>query len=387
MKKEGNGVYWFEDPGSFSIHTHATLNESWVFDTTNMITAQITALEEMSFLGLIDSVKTINLSNGTNFQLSKNFGLLSFPDFYDTGSYQLAGIEGLDLGEVVPDFWDYYNFDVGDIFFYEINEFESSTFFHKIEKVTVLTKEIVGDSFVYLNRRLNYLDGSDYYNGNWSSSYIDTFQSVFANGQSDFTNRFSGELIQVEVIGLDHLNRLNIYKNDNEEIVKEVGVPIYPYSAFNLVVGTDTLLQSPGGYYQKFKPGLGKIFHYISWFDSYESVELIGYIKGLDTVGTVYSDEELTVSLSKPLELEQNLKLFPNPSHDYFSITFDEPAKELYKIELIDINGAVLYRAEFPKGKRSSKFDISNVSKGIYFVKVQGASGVKTIRIIKENDG
>ncbi len=58
-----NGDAWnMRSPISFTILPHAQLSETWLFDTLNNTTAEVTSATTGSFLGVQDSIKTISLS-------------------------------------------------------------------------------------------------------------------------------------------------------------------------------------------------------------------------------------------------------------------------------------------------------------------------------------
>ncbi len=69
---------------------------------------------------------------------------------------------------------------------------------------------------------------------------------------------------------------------------------------------------------------------------------------------------------------ENNFILFPNPANDKLNVLFEliEPGE--YNIELIDVMGRILLSKSqfFDEGKWLESFNISTVSKGIYFVRI-----------------
>ena len=61
-----------------------------------------------------------------------------------------------------------------------------------------------------------------------------------------------------------------------------------------------------------------------------------------------------------------NLKIFPNPSSDYFSIVYDESLLHIINIDLLDIQGKVV--RSFAKNKRLT---VNNISSGIYMLRFE----------------
>jgi hypothetical protein len=68
-----------------------------------------------------DSVRTISLSDGSAISISKAFGILTFPA---PGSNELSliGIHGPDMGRLIPEPLDYFDFQPGDIIGYRMGQ-------------------------------------------------------------------------------------------------------------------------------------------------------------------------------------------------------------------------------------------------------------------------
>lgn len=86
-----------------------------------------------------------------------------------------------------------------------------------------------------------------------------------------------------------------------------------------------------------------------------------------------YQDPGLSVG---DLELESEISLFPNPTNNYFEI---ETKETLTKVEIYSLQGQSVKSFNPQK-----QYDISDLSIGVYFVKIQANSGKTTKRIIKE---
>ena len=113
IKKLDIGHYQFASPLNYHLHTTNNIGYSWNFG--NSLTAEITNIIEEVILSIQDSVKIISLSDGNEIRLSKSFGIIKFPDFENGGYFELVGIQNTEFGESVPDFWDIFDFEVGDI--------------------------------------------------------------------------------------------------------------------------------------------------------------------------------------------------------------------------------------------------------------------------------
>ena len=78
--------------------------------------------------------------------------------------------------------------------------------------------------------------------------------------------------------------------------------------------------------------------------------------------------------------LFRSVKLYPNPAQDKFSIESDVDIKQ---IKMYNQVGQVVL--EFDDIKPQPSYDISILSKGVYFVELSSVQGKKTVRkIIKK---
>ncbi len=70
MKKalQNENYFWMQDSSSMVIYPHADLNDTWLFDSTHNLTAEVTALSEVNIFGQTDSIKTISV-NGREVQI------------------------------------------------------------------------------------------------------------------------------------------------------------------------------------------------------------------------------------------------------------------------------------------------------------------------------
>ena len=114
-----SGMVNFRDTNNIVLNTLSALNDTWLFDSVQSISATVLAISEDSVFGNTDSVKTLLLTTGDTVKLSKSYGLLQFPNGYGFNSYyRLVGIEGRNQGEQIPRYAGFFDFDVGDMFEY-----------------------------------------------------------------------------------------------------------------------------------------------------------------------------------------------------------------------------------------------------------------------------
>lgn len=105
-------------------------------------------------------------------------------------------------------------------------------------------------------------------------------------------------------------------------------------------------------------------------FDNAGSIAITGAVPE----GTVYrfSSEQLSLNdMSLP-----EINVYPNPTTDFFKI---ESALASYNVHIYNATGRLINQISEPK----ERYDVSNLSKGVYFVKVFSDSGVTTRKLIK----
>lgn len=84
----------------------------------------------------------------------------------------------------------------------------------------------------------------------------------------------------------------------------------------------------------------------------------------------------LTPSATSVNELEgiiENISVFPNPAPEYFTISFENLSGEQIEIAIIDIAGKQVsapYSGKDPKGEVKKFFDIKNIAKGSYWIRI-----------------
>ncbi|MEO9013117.1 MAG: T9SS type A sorting domain-containing protein [Ginsengibacter sp.] len=76
------------------------------------------------------------------------------------------------------------------------------------------------------------------------------------------------------------------------------------------------------------------------------------------------------------------IKVYPNPVNSSVQVTFNS---NLYdQLNLTDVNGKVLKRLSLSKLATEMKIDMSNLSAGIYFIKLIGIDNVESRKVVKE---
>lgn len=385
MVKKSDGDFCFEGNSNFVLKPYANLGIAWLADTLNNISAEIILLEEQMIFGNVDSVKTIQFSNGKEIILSKNHGILFFTDFENEVTYDLVGIEGRDIGTVVPDIFDFYNFEVGDVFQYRYDYANCVPCFYinRLWKETIISKEVYPDSIVYEREVIE--------NG-WSSSITEEFIIYFDTTHP--TNYYNLELTpnpsEDNDIYKDHASS---YIDDNGLVTKIFGTS-YEASfggeiALNYVnastTNNDLLMTTDGGTFHVYKEGLGEVMNLYQVFETTSSLILEGHVKDGDTTGVVLSDIEIMTSLNDLKYDDLTFGVSPNPFYENAQITFSKNTTERLLLQVFSFSGQLIFENEIPKGSLTYEINRNELNDGMYMLKVIGeeVNGSKKIVIQK----
>lgn len=115
----------FIDPDTFLIRPRVPSGQSWPYHPDGSLSAIASEPIATTFLGVADSIRSIELSNGWTIQLSKLFGLVSFQGS-QAAAYSAIGVHGPDLGQLIPEPLDYFDFGPGDILRYDMGQIIAS---------------------------------------------------------------------------------------------------------------------------------------------------------------------------------------------------------------------------------------------------------------------
>lgn len=109
-------------------------------------------------------------------------------------------------------------------------------------------------------------------------------------------------------------------------------------------------------------------------------------------VGYVERDTQLSLSnctgIDELIESENIVSIFPNPTNENLSVSFNQPNEELFTIELFDVAGRKIKtfeNRELISKQNTITVNIENIQTGIYFLKISGSNNTSiTKKIIKQ---
>ncbi len=359
-----SGIINFRDTANIILNMLAMVNDTWLLDSNWNVSATVISIQFDSVFGNSDSTKTILLSTGDTIILSKNFGILLYPNKYNSSSYyRLVGIEGRNLGEHVPNFWDFFDFDIGDMFEYQGQlAFEDNctwdimSYCSFIKKYWITGKLINSDTLTYQISGIYYQNcqvifGSNFCIGGFpysgSEQYIDS--------TNHWLNKYKGETIRLRDIVPPYYPD-NVPCDNNDSAYNSLVLAQDAHGLQSKLLGryspdsmlcydfvhnalnnlSDTLFTAIHvGYYVVAKVGLGvTIFQNSGCFERDHWEQLIAYRKGNDTVG-VFSNDSYLLGLKEDVKMNDEINIFPNPAQT--SITISSETQQT--LEFFDVLG------------------------------------------------
>lgn len=377
MLQNGDDLFFNHQGDTIRIKTHALPGEEWtVFqDEQLMVMGEVISVNELEFLGVTDSVKTItfsvydaemepadHLANDLTLKLSKNHGMLQGLNFimfpfempgynyqFELKEIELAGLSNPDVGEVNLT-WDMvHDHQPGDelhIKYSNLNP-EYSTITESIHRFLERSDE--GEFVSYLIERR-----------------ISETHQVYPDAA---THTFTHDTITAEI-------------QPNLEFDIRAGEPIFDYEnsargylqfASTKVTGHWWLYKVSEDCWQEviwdkrymfgsYNEGLGGPYYsYDSGFDE-SSRLLVYYKKGDTTWGT-----PLVITSVDEVAQAQPVWMYPNPARK--SISFQHPESWANAVvEVFDPAGKVLLKEQFAKSLTA--VDVASWKRGVYFYRL-----------------
>jgi len=371
----------------FYINSKAELNDKWVFDEQKNIQAKVVGKSAAKKFNILDSIKTIALSNKDTIIISKNFGIIRFDSIYDKNVYNLVGINNI-YGDSVPDFFDFFNFSTGNIFEYHGTQwrYDSGPAKFYIEKDSILSKEINDDTIKYNMSTIDYeineihLPNCDY-NPKCATSRTGYDTWIFVYSKTHPTNQFNNQLYLVtnnsDIQGYHDCNGqytiVHCLKDSNNIYTKELGL-FQPYEFYLKSNSVSYLFISDNknqnyycdNYYEfHYKDGLGLVYYDNRGFEWGSTRELAGYVKGKDTVGVITDNNKLKLIADVNNLILDNIEIYPNPTKDLIWIKNIDNQK-IMKITISDLNGGILY-----SGVKTKSISLEKFRPGLYIIEIR----------------
>jgi len=252
-----------------------------------------------------------------------------------------------------PNFKEIYDFQVGDIFLYQIThaDYGSGTgeciYSTHYEKFEILKKEINIDSVTYVRKN--------------NDSYIDTI--TYFDSATNVLNRNNNDIV-VGLINQDTVFfRIRIDNYVTPE--KIVGGLDNTYDYNNGIYDSTKIMNFNDPYLEKiYGPGLGLIRMIEGQFEIGTETILIGYRKGNDTTGTL-------ITKIKQNKYINDIKVYPNPfTNQIFVMINDNLGPTTY--DFYTTQGILVKSVRATMQKEISTADLKC---GIYILKISNKQG------------
>lgn len=359
------------NPDTFVIKTRANVGDNWLYDTTANITATVATQTLQILFGTTDSVKQINLSNGDSILLSKSFGIVGFPSDTLTATGKtpmysnLQGIETRGIGDSVINFWNIYNFNVGDVFMYKLEDGIGCEC-HGYFKYTILSRQIFSDSVKYeMQEAFGESDNTGYTN-----DYDIQISLTFKDSINHFSNSFPKEFIYPLYATSDFSPQTG-YAYSSFMVDSAYNVPCKVYNTVYDSLNQSMLLM--GEYlwdddYCEIALGIGDV-HYSNFnpIGTWQQ-DLIGIEKNGVTTGTILTDEEIT-GITGPLNNTFAISLYPNLTADYTYVRLSNFATNpALHLAFYDLAGRIIVNQPITASR--TPIDCRNLPSAVYIWRV-----------------
>jgi hypothetical protein len=278
--------------------------------------------------------------------------------------------------ECNPTFKEIFNFQEGDFFNYEINEWQEWLgSIDKNESYTITNKKEHGDTVYYVRKGKGTKVEYDIRScPPCIPPHITKYEIydtlVYVDSANHFLNVCPDSLISVASLipyycqDSDYYTSVQVVQNDSM-LTKIIGGDdnFYVYDSTGII---DTIEIDHNGctsFYEVYAKGLGLVEHTYSDFGGSIDKKLLGYIKGTDTVGIISS-------LPPDKVLQRGVKIYPNPVKDELNIQVD---KSVYLINIYTLTGELVYAKPIYKSEDDIiSIHINDIKKGLYLLELVG---------------
>ncbi len=219
-------------------------------------------------------------------------------------------------------------------------------------------------------------DGTNWTNYNTNNSNI--AHNFVIPSHLDLNNTLwfrtiSGGLLTSEINKYD-LNSFTNYNTSNSQISsnKIMGVCSDTYNNIWLISYDNGLIKYDGTNWTEFNTSNSSIIANelirIN-IDQYNNIWIGTRSKGL----IEFNENSIIAGINEELSL-QYIHLYPNPTHDFFTIDYDS---KIINILIYDLSGKLIHRY-----KNEKYYQVNDISKGVYIVKIITDKGIANLKLI-----
>lgn len=373
-----------DDIQSFSIFPNAQLNDSWVF--MNGIEAVISNVGILEIFGETDSVKTIALSDNSEIILSKNYGIINWKN-----QYQLVGIEGRNLGTLVPDFDDMYAHvsagDVACIFRGEWQADETVTGWWEKTRLDIENVDKYEDSIVIVadvhSIFYQYWKGTEEITKSTQTiiKYRNRHTDIYPNDTMVIKDMYwpvdeSWVISKLNYHEWGGLKKTQVIFEFDESMESTALYPCEGLYSFELCIGnwySDYVLVEHSNYF-------GFLEFYDAGFEWGASDRLVGYIDDGVEYGDIYP-LDMFVGTNQLSGSNSNWHIYPNPVQEDLYIKSSQSG--LMNWSIFNISGQIMTQGTLEKTKEDIKLSVKDLPKGIFILQIEQDGEVSREKFFK----
>lgn len=403
IEENGTNLFFNRFNDTIRVATQSSLNEQflvYLYPNGDSLYGTVTAIDTMTVLGNIDSVKTISLTNNNDpsishlsFEIGKQNGFVklfspySFPYAYRMNSddndtlspYALVGSEYPRIGITKPHIGEIYNYEVGDRFVYSTRHgaiTESGPWTKTYIERDVIDKVSYGsDSIIYTFKDTILSTNGD---ESWQTNPdFTTYEDIHELTVKEFNN-FNDSLLPEEFNFVTqkwnelYVNSCGVLEEKYFDVFYVIVNPepndtcIY----FDYIDSPDLSNSAINGF------GITQSAGWINLYspDNYISFNLIYYSK----VNGISCGTNSYLSIEEEQKIDDSdLSIYPNPANNKVTVRFETKDVEPIEIRILTISGQTIYsqNTEFNSFSEGVNLDISDFDSGIYFVTVNSSKG------------
>lgn len=122
-----------------------------------------------------------------------------------------------------------------------------------------------------------------------------------------------------------------------------------------------------------------------SLVDKTEMAAVVYYrLKHIDNLGAFTYSQTVMVSFAGVGELPMSVAVYPNPVVDKVTVSVEDPTEELHTVQLVSMNGSVLFSGTHDFQAGEMNIDMSRYAIGIYTIEVKGKTSSRAVSVAKE---
>jgi hypothetical protein len=394
IRDNGINVFINYRGDSIMINTRALIDDEWIAwhkPDDMQVVARVTNLAEMEFLGLKDTVKTIEFQcydkdlnpqeyniNGMEIKISKSFGLIKainlyyFPDieypgfspYHPPEEMNLVGLSRPEVGIQNLTWFDVYDFQPGDeihVFkqvgdwigmwdgYFDITEtkyiytyMERENYPDSIRYTYSLAKEVLHKSTGKTTLDTDTLSVLIAANPSFDKLPLEPVNSPVGFPQDDNTYIYYEMKADHHISKWRHNYWFEKYDEDSWIELHYDGVPTSTY-----------YIKGLGGPFYPYSAEFGSMLHQ----------EPVFYKKGEETWGN-----PLVLNADQKIESRNHIRIFPNPVRNNLTISIAEFQSPALTFTLFDLNGRVMQTVLLEYG--DNLMNMTALNPGIYFYRI-----------------